>query len=88
MFEVVGVVYDWIVVLGVLEILVVFFMVMMVVENEGVLYDGFVFLGVVICGEMIYYDIVVNELNCVIMDLIVDVDLVVGNVILMVENDE
>ncbi|MEC9469655.1 MAG: 6,7-dimethyl-8-ribityllumazine synthase, partial [Pseudomonadota bacterium] len=54
----------------------------------GELYDGFVLLGVVIRGETTHYDIVANESNRVIMDLIVDADLAVGNGILTVENGE
>ena len=63
-------------------------MAMTAMENEGTLYDGFVLLGVVIRGETTHYDIVANESNRVIMDLIVDADLAVGNGILTVENSE
>lgn len=80
--------YDRIAVPGVLEIPAALSMVMTSMENEGVLYDGFVLLGVVIRGETTHYDIVANESNRVIMDLIVDADLAVGNAILTVENSD
>ncbi|MEP3049467.1 MAG: 6,7-dimethyl-8-ribityllumazine synthase [Roseibium sp.] len=83
-----GASYDRIAVPGVLEIPAALSMVMTAMENEGVLYDGFVLLGVVIRGETTHYDIVANESNRVIMDLIVDADLAVGNAILTVENGD
>lgn len=86
--EAAGASYDRIAVPGVLEIPAALSMAMTAAEGEGVLYDGFVLLGVVIRGETTHYDIVANESNRVIMDLIVDADLAVGNAILTVENDE
>ncbi|MEM9634733.1 MAG: 6,7-dimethyl-8-ribityllumazine synthase [Pseudomonadota bacterium] len=83
-----GATYDRIAVPGVLEIPAALSMAMTAMEGEGVFYDGFVLLGVVIRGETTHYDIVANESNRVIMDLIVDADLAVGNGILTVENDE
>ena len=78
--------YERISVPGVLEIPAALSMVMTAMENEGPLYDGFVLLGCVIRGETSHYDIVANESARVIMDLIVDADLAVGNGILTVEN--
>lgn len=86
--EAAGATYERIAVPGVLEIPAALSMAMTAMENQGVLYDGFVLLGVVIRGETTHYDIVANESNRVIMDLIVDADLAVGNGILTVENDE
>lgn len=86
--EAAGASHDRIAVPGVLEIPAALSMAMTAAEGEGVLYDGFVLLGVVIRGETTHYDIVANESNRVIMDLIVDADLAVGNGILTVENDE
>ncbi|WP_319386874.1 6,7-dimethyl-8-ribityllumazine synthase [Roseibium sp.] len=86
--EAAGASYDRIAVPGVLEIPAALSMTMTAMESDGVLYDGFVLLGVVIRGETTHYDIVANESNRVIMDLIVDADLAVGNGILTVENDE
>lgn len=86
--EAAGASYDRIAVPGVLEIPAALSMSMTAMESDGVLYDGFVLLGVVIRGETTHYDIVANESNRVIMDLIVDADLAVGNAILTVENDE
>jgi len=86
--EAAGAVYDRIAVPGVLEIPAALSMVMTAMENDGVLYDGFVVLGTVIRGETTHYDTVSNESNRVIMDLIVDADLAVGNGILTVENSE
>lgn len=86
--EAAGAHHDRIAVPGVLEIPAALSMAMTAAEGEGVLYDGFVLLGVVIRGETTHYDIVANESNRVIMDLIVDADLAVGNAILTVENDE
>ncbi|WP_299471757.1 6,7-dimethyl-8-ribityllumazine synthase [uncultured Roseibium sp.] len=86
--EAAGATYERIAVPGVLEIPAALSMAMTAMENDGVLYDGFVLLGVVIRGETTHYDIVANESNRVIMDLIVDADLAVGNGILTVENDE
>lgn len=86
--EAAGASYDRIAVPGVLEIPAALSMALTAMENDGVLYDGFVLLGVVIRGETTHYDIVANESNRVIMDLIVDADLAVGNGILTVENGE
>ena len=86
--EAAGGTYERIAVPGVLEIPAALSMAMTAMENEGELYDGFVLLGVVIRGETTHYDIVANESNRVIMDLIVDADLAVGNGILTVENNE
>lgn len=86
--EAAGARYDRIGVPGVLEIPAALSMAMTAMENEGAIYDGFVLLGVVIRGETTHYDIVANESNRVIMDLIVDADLAVGNAILTVENDD
>ncbi len=80
--------YERVSVPGVMEIPAALSMAMTAMENEGTLYDGFVLLGVVIRGETTHYDIVANESNRVIMDLIVDADLAVGNGILTVENSE
>lgn len=84
--EVAGAQYERLAVPGVLEIPAALSMVMTAMENEGPLYDGFVLLGCVIRGETSHYDIVANESARVIMDLIVDADLAVGNGILTVEN--
>jgi len=86
--EAAGATYDRIAVPGVLEIPAALSMALTAMESDGELYDGFVLLGVVIRGETTHYDIVANESNRVIMDLIVDADLAVGNGILTVENDE
>ncbi len=86
--EAAGASFDRIAVPGVLEIPAALSMVMTAMENDGVLYDGFILLGTVIRGETTHYDIVSNESNRVIMDLIVDADLAVGNGILTVENGE
>ncbi|MBN9669841.1 6,7-dimethyl-8-ribityllumazine synthase [Roseibium aggregatum] len=83
-----GATYDRIAVPGVLEIPAALSMALTAMENEGVLYDGFVLLGTVIRGETSHYDTVANESNRVIMDLIVDADLAVGNGILTVENSD
>ncbi|CTQ66624.1 6,7-dimethyl-8-ribityllumazine synthase [Roseibium alexandrii] len=83
-----GATYERVAVPGVLEIPAALSMAMTAMENEGALYDGFVLLGAVIRGETTHYDIVANESNRVIMDLIVDADLAVGNGILTVENNE
>lgn len=80
--------YERISVPGVLEIPAALSMVMSAMENEGILYDGFVLLGCVIRGETSHYDIVANESARVIMDLMVDADLAIGNGILTVENAE
>lgn len=80
--------YERISVPGVLEIPAALSMVMSAMENEGVLYDGFVLLGCVIRGETSHYDIVANESARVIMDLMVDADLAIGNGILTVENSD
>lgn len=86
--EAAGASYDRIAVPGVLEIPAALSMALTAMENDGEFYDGFVLLGVVIRGETTHYDIVANESNRVIMDLIVDADLAVGNGILTVENGE
>ncbi|WP_439528516.1 6,7-dimethyl-8-ribityllumazine synthase [Pannonibacter sp.] len=83
-----GATYDRITVPGVLEIPAALSMALTSMENEGTFYDGFVLLGCVIRGETSHYDIVANESARVIMDLIVDADLAVGNGILTVENGE
>jgi 6,7-dimethyl-8-ribityllumazine synthase len=83
-----GAAFDRIAVPGVLEIPAALSMALSAMEGDGQLYDGFVLLGVVIRGETTHYDIVANESNRVIMDLIVDADLAVGNGILTVENSE
>lgn len=80
--------YERISVPGVLEIPAALSMVLTAMEGEGTFYDGFVLLGCVIRGETSHYDIVANESARVIMDLIVDADLAVGNGILTVENAE
>ncbi|WP_289033529.1 6,7-dimethyl-8-ribityllumazine synthase [uncultured Roseibium sp.] len=85
--EAAGGTYERIAVPGVLEIPAALSMVMTAMENEGELYDGFVLLGAVIRGETSHYDIVANESARVIMDLMVDADLAIGNGILTVEND-
>ena len=86
--EAAGASYDRIEVPGVLEIPAALSMVMSAMENDGPNYDGFVLLGCVIRGETSHYDIVANESARVVMDLIVDADLAVGNAILTVENAE
>lgn len=86
--EAAGATYDRVAVPGVLEIPAALSMAMTAMEGDGVLYDGFVLLGVVIRGETTHYDIVANESNRVVMDLIVDADLAVGNGILTVENSD
>lgn len=86
--ETAGATYDRVAVPGVLEIPAALSMAMTAMEGDGVLYDGFVLLGVVIRGETTHYDIVANESNRVVMDLIVDADLAVGNGILTVENSD
>ncbi|GAB4512119.1 MAG: 6,7-dimethyl-8-ribityllumazine synthase [Roseibium sp.] len=86
--EAAGSSYDRVAVPGVLEIPAALSMALTAMEGEGTFYDGFVLLGVVIRGETTHYDIVANESNRVIMDLIVDADLAVGNGILTVENGE
>ncbi|MCY1708931.1 MULTISPECIES: 6,7-dimethyl-8-ribityllumazine synthase [Pannonibacter] len=86
--ETAGATHDRIQVPGVLEIPAALSMVLTSMENEGTFYDGFVLLGCVIRGETTHYDIVANESARVIMDLIVDADLAVGNGILTVENDD
>lgn len=80
--------YDRISVPGVLEIPAALSMVLTSMENDGEFYDGFVLLGCVIRGETSHYDIVANESARVIMDLMVDADLALGNGILTVENGE
>jgi len=85
--EAAGGTYERIAVPGVLEIPAALSMVMTAMENDGELYDGFVLLGAVIRGETSHYDIVANESARVIMDLMVDADLAIGNGILTVEND-
>lgn len=59
--EVCGGIYEIVEVFGVLEILMVIGMVGWMVN-----FDGFVVLGCVICGEIIYYDMVCNDSLCVI----------------------
>lgn len=86
--EAAGASYERISVPGVLEIPAALSMVMTAMENEGELYDGFVLLGAVIRGETSHYDIVANESARVIMDLMVDADLAIGNGILTVENSD
>jgi 6,7-dimethyl-8-ribityllumazine synthase len=86
--EAAGASYERIAVPGVLEIPAALSMVMTAMENEGELYDGFVLLGAVIRGETSHYDIVANESARVIMDLMVDADLAIGNGILTVENSD
>ncbi|GAA0783165.1 6,7-dimethyl-8-ribityllumazine synthase [Roseibium denhamense] len=86
--EAAGASYERIAVPGVLEIPAALSMAMTAMETNGELYDGFVLLGVVIRGETTHYDVVANESNRVVMDLIVDADLAVGNGILTVENSE
>lgn len=83
-----GASYDRIAVPGVLEIPAALSFAMEATDKEGDHYDGFVLLGVVIRGETTHYDIVANESNRVIMNLIVEADIAVGNGILTVENDE
>lgn len=78
--EVVGGIFDVVEVFGVLEILIVIGMVGWMSN-----YDGFVVLGCVICGEIIYYDIVCNDSSCVIQ-LLGFQGLCIGNGIFMVEN--
>ncbi|MEP0233290.1 6,7-dimethyl-8-ribityllumazine synthase [Roseibium sp.] len=85
--EAAGGTYERIPVPGVLEIPAALSMAMTAMENDGELYDGFVLLGAVIRGETSHYDIVANESARVIMDLMVDADLAIGNGILTVEND-
>ncbi|WP_153769588.1 6,7-dimethyl-8-ribityllumazine synthase [Labrenzia sp. CE80] len=85
--EAAGGTYERIAVPGVLEIPAALSMAMTAMENDGELYDGFVLLGAVIRGETSHYDIVANESARVIMDLMVDADLAIGNGILTVEND-
>ena len=80
--------YERLAVPGVLEIPAALSMVLSAMENDGPIYDGFVLLGCVIRGETSHYDIVANESARVVMDLIVDADLAVGNGILTVENGE
>lgn len=86
--EAAGASYERIAVPGVLEIPAALSMVLTSMENGGDLYDGFVVLGCVIRGETTHYDIVANESARIIMDLIVDADLALGNGILTVENGE
>ncbi len=86
--EAAGAQYERVSVPGVMEIPAALSMVMTGMENGGDLYDGFVLLGCVIRGETTHYDIVAIESNRVIMDLIVDADLAVGNGILTVENSD
>ncbi len=86
--EAAGAEYERISVPGVLEIPAALSMALTAMEGEGTFYDGFVLLGCVIRGETSHYDIVANESARVIMDLIVDADLAVGNGILTVENAE
>lgn len=86
--EAAGASYDRIEVPGVLEIPAALSMVMSAMENDGPLYDGFVLLGCVIRGETSHYDIVANESARVVMDLVVDADLALGNGILTVENGD
>ncbi|WP_417694894.1 6,7-dimethyl-8-ribityllumazine synthase [Roseibium sp.] len=83
-----GASFDRIEVPGVLEIPAALSMALTAMENDGEIYDGFVLLGCVIRGETSHYDIVANESARVILDLIVDADLAVGNAILTVENDD
>ncbi|MBO0345990.1 6,7-dimethyl-8-ribityllumazine synthase [Roseibium sp. CAU 1637] len=83
-----GASFDRIEVPGVLEIPAALSMALTAMENDGEIYDGFVLLGCVIRGETSHYDIVANESARVILDLIVDADLAVGNGILTVENDD
>ncbi|MFD1694642.1 6,7-dimethyl-8-ribityllumazine synthase [Roseibium aestuarii] len=86
--EAAGASYDRIEVPGVLEIPAALSMALTAMETDGEIYDGFVLLGCVIRGETSHYDIVANESARVIMDLIVDADLAVGNGILTVENGD
>ena len=86
--EAAGAQYERVSVPGVMEIPAALSMAMTGMENGGDLYDGFVLLGCVIRGETTHYDIVAIESNRVIMDLIVDADLAVGNGILTVENSD
>ncbi|MBO6756023.1 MAG: 6,7-dimethyl-8-ribityllumazine synthase [Roseibium sp.] len=84
--EAAGGTFERIAVPGVLEIPAALSMVMTSMENSDDVYDGFVLLGCVIRGETSHYDIVANESARVIMDLVVDADLALGNGILTVEN--
>ncbi|NVK32832.1 MAG: 6,7-dimethyl-8-ribityllumazine synthase [Rhodobacteraceae bacterium] len=86
--EAAGATYDRISVPGVLEIPAALSMVLTAMESGGDLYDGFVVLGCVIRGETTHYDIVSNESARILMDLIVDADLALGNGILTVENGD
>lgn len=87
--EAAGASYDRISVPGVLEIPAALSMVLTSMESdEGEFYDGFILLGCVIRGETSHYDIVANESARVIMDLVVDADLALGNGILTVENSD
>lgn len=86
--EAAGAKYDRIEVPGVLEIPAALSMALTAMETDGEIYDGFVLLGAVIRGETSHYDVVANESARVIMDLVVDADLALGNGILTVENSD
>lgn len=60
----------------------------MIVNSGKSRFDGHILLGCVIRGETSHYDIVANESARVVMSLIVEKSLAVGNGILTVENRE
>jgi len=57
-------------------------------EDAGSGFDGYVALGCVIRGETTHYDYVCQESARAIMDLAVDNQLVIGNGIITVENED
>lgn len=81
-----GATYDSIEVPGVLEIPAALAMVLSSESAED--YDGYVLLGCVIRGETTHYEIVSNESARVIMLMVVEEALALGNGILTVENAE
>lgn len=79
-----GATYDTIEVPGVLEIPAAL---SMAISGESAAdYDGFVLLGCVIRGETTHYEIVANESARVIMLMVAEEALALGNAILTVEN--
>jgi 6,7-dimethyl-8-ribityllumazine synthase len=75
--------YERIFVPGVLEIPAAL---SMIVNSGRSRFDGHILLGCVIRGETSHYDIVANESARVIMSMIAEKSLAVGNGILTVEN--
>ncbi|MEM9330178.1 MAG: 6,7-dimethyl-8-ribityllumazine synthase [Pseudomonadota bacterium] len=78
-----GATFEYVSVPGVLEIPAA---IAMAIDSQK-RFDGYVVIGCVIRGETTHYDIVANESARVLMDLVVQHNLALGNGIQTVENE-